>query len=213
MECIFYDRRLGKKVPCLLVPNKLWVSNGLKYCQVNFDSSKFVQFGVTKDELNRYSSDKVEFTEIYPTRTQEEIDYANFCIPNKVSNNHNVDELDRFESLIFMLSDVPELNRAVFYNIADFISYDMLFFNCTHPERVFMLTISSYQLPSMPDPVLIPQIIRSVKRIMDKYPADETIIYRIQNHRNIAEFSYLTFPLSINIPVLKHNVDYIVYYL
>lgn len=213
MQCIFYDRILEKKVPCLLVPNKLWVSNGIKYCQVNYDSTKFVEYNITKNELDRYSSDQVKFTEIYPARTPEEIVYANFCIPNKVTETHDIDELNRFESLIFMLSDVPELSKAVFYNIADFISYDMLFYYCSHSDRLFMLNISTVELTSLPDPILVPQMVRSVKRIMDKYPADETIIYRIQNYRNIAEFSYLTFPLNLNIPVLKHNVDYIAYYM
>jgi hypothetical protein len=213
MQCIFYDRVLAKKIPCLLVANKIHVNNGIKYCKVTFDSSKFVEYNVTKYELDRYSSDSVKINEIYPARNQTEIDYANACIPNAISNNHITDELNRFESLITMLTDVSSITSAVFYNIADFISYDLLFFYCTHNERVFLLTISTVELTSLPDPIPVPQIVRSVKRIMDKFPDDETIIYRIQNHRDLSEFSYLTFPLSLNIPILKYNVDYLVYYM
>ncbi len=213
MQCVYYDQILQKTVPCILIPNKMWVVNGIKYCQVNYDSSKFTEYNITKNELDRYSSDTVKFTDLYPARNQTEIDYSVACIPNKVTVNHYSDELDRYEALINMLTEVPILSKAVFYHIADFISYDMLFFYCTHYDRLFMLSIASAQLPGLPDPIRVPQMVRSVKRIMDKYPADETIVYHIQNYRNIAEFAYLAVPLSINIPVLKYNCDYIVYYM
>lgn len=215
MECIVYDRSLQKKIPCLLKPNKIWYQGNESFCQVTFDSSKFETYNITQNELTRYANENVRFRDLYPARTVEEIAYANACIPNLIAdqNTFKEDELNRYLSLIEMMTEVSEIKKDVFYHIADIISYEILFTFCNQSDRIFMLGISTYQLPSLPDPILVPQVIKMTARIFEKFTNDDTITYNIQNYRLFGSFDHITFPLQLNIPVLKYNVAYIDSYL
>lgn len=211
-SCVYYDRSLQKKVPCFLVPNRMSTKETSfeKTVKILHDPSTTGAFSVSKNEFIRYSTDTQRLLDLYPYRTDDEKTYADACIPRTIPNDTTFfeDELKRFEQLIVMLTDVESIKSDFFYKLADFISYDLLFMYNTHSQRVFMLTICTVVLPYVPSPMPVSwSMIHSVKRIFDKYPNDDTLVYNIQNIRNLAEFSYLTFPLSINIPVLKTNVD------
>lgn len=218
-ECIFYDTILKKKVPCLLIPNELYEIktefNRKFYCHVSFDESKFLEYAITKEELVKYSDEIVLLNNIYPTTTQIEIDYANYCIPNNIVNNynnktHNENELDRFEKIIKMITDVEgEISSDVFYKLAEFISYELLFMYCNRPERLFMLNLIHNQLTEQPD-IMVPQMIRMTRRIFNKYnDNDEYSNYKIHNYNKYSEFYNIDFPFLININNLDYNVHYI----
>lgn len=211
-KCLFYDKTLQKIVPCTVVPNKMYTINGDRFCKIVYDDTLFNTYNTNYEELYRYSTDQIDIFDLYPANTQEEIDYAIECIPNKIALDHKNKELLRFEKIVNMLTDVDELNIDFFYKIADFLSYDLLFFYLNQNERVFMLTISTYPFNAQSILTIYGGIIpihpflRSVIRIFDKFNTDSTTYY-IQNIRNLAEFSYITFPLQLNIPVLKSNIQ------
>jgi len=214
MKCLFYDKVLQKKIPCNLVPNKLHTKDGDRFCKITYDDTLFNTYNTNLNELNRYSTDNIDIFDIYPANTQSEIDYADTCIPNNISINHKYDELIRFEKIVTMLTDVETIKTDFFYKLADFLSYDLLFFYLNQAERVKMLTISTYLIPLenvsmlMIDGVIpVKPYLRTTKRIFDKYPEDNTVKYYVHNIRNLAEFSYLTFPLELNIPYLKANIE------
>lgn len=210
MACVYYDRILNKKVPCLIDPNTVYSLGETKYVKVLFDSSRFVDYNVTKHELNRYSNDMVKLINIYPVRTAEEIAYMEACIPNNVTDDHVEKDLARLLEVITILTEVVgSIKKDTFFQLADFISYELLFSYCTYEDRLFLLTICSYNLPGVPAIVRVPKILLMIKRIFSKYN-DTTITYQIQNYKNLAEFSYITFPLEINIVNLKYNIELLV---
>jgi hypothetical protein len=214
MKCLFYDKTLNKKIPCILVPNKLYIKEGDRFCKVTYDDTLFVEYSTNFNELNRYSTDNIDIFDIYPANTVEEIAYANACIPNNTTVNHKYDELIRFEKIVTMLTNVETIRTDFFYKLADFLSYDLLFFYLNQAERMIMLTICTYLIPLenvamlMIDGVIpVKPYLRTIKRIFDKYPEDNTVKYYVQNIRNLAEFYYISFPLELNIPYLKTNVN------
>jgi len=213
MKCLFYDKTLNKKIPCILVPNKLYTKDSDRFCKVIYDDTLFSEYNTNINELNRYSIDSVDIFDIYPANSSDEITYANTCIPNNITINHKNDELTRFEKIITMLTNVETIKTDFFYKLADFLSYDLLFFYLNQAERIVMLTMSTYIIPLENVSMLmingvIPTkpYLRSIKRIFDKYPNDNTVKYFVQNIRNLAEFSYINFPLELNIPYLKANI-------
>jgi len=212
-KCLFYDKILQKIIPCNIIANKLLSLHGDRFCKITYDSTLFATYTTNYEELFRYSTDTIDIFDLYPANTQTEIDYAIACIPNNISNDHKNDELLRFEQLVFMLTDVESIQTDFFYKIADLLSYDLLFFYLNQDERIFMLTICTYNIPLVAvSTIMINGVIpvkpylRSIKRIFDKFPIDNTIIYNVQNIRNLAEFSHITFPLELNIPYLKANI-------
>lgn len=196
-----------KKIPCTIVPNQVFTISGQKYCKVLFDESKYID--LTKEEVARYCSDTVRIFDIYPANNGQEIAYADACIPNKVTDNFYYKELSRLLKIIEMITNTENVKSSVFYQLADFISYEILFKYCTHTDRMFMLNISNNLLSdaNVPVPEISKYIVTMTKTIFDNYPKDNTIVYYIQNYNNLIEFAYLTFPLPINIPILKQNVN------
>ena len=221
-NCLFYDRHLGKILPCFIVPNMIYSntdsSDWRKYCKIMFDQTLYTTYGTNQDEIDRYSIDSVKIIDIYPARTLVEIAYATSMIPNKTSLTHEVDELNRMEQIITMITDSVSIKSGFFYKLADFISYELLFTYLNHNERVFMMTMCNAPftlgniaafIPGGPSTTPVPQMIRMTKRIFDQYPADTTIVYGIQNIGNLAAFDYIPFPLGINIPIMRANINFL----
>lgn len=212
MECVYYERNLGKKVPCILIPGELHSkTNDLvrkTYVHIYFDSTRFVEFGVTEGELNRYCSEFININELYPTNTQAQKDYANAVIPNGFTNNS--DELDRYEAIINMITDVSgDISKNMFYLLSDLVSYELLFTKCTYDERIFMMGLSSSQLNVQPDPIKVPQMIRMTKRLFEKYTDTVDTNYDIDNYN----YYYIhdgALPIVLNIDNLKYNVNFII---
>lgn len=221
MNCLFYDQILNKKIPCKLVPNHfppdLVNRTDLflrKYIvKVEFDFSKYLEYNLTEQETLRYSSEYVNFMDLYPANTQEDIDYANACIPNLIPDeaNHKQNELNRFEKLINMFCSTDSITSENFYILCDFISYELLFRYHTHEERVFLLTIANVPLTQVPENILCKQTIRLVYMLRNKYIYTNLndIIYRIENYRNISEFNIYTYPIILNIPVFYGNIEFL----
>lgn len=212
MECIYYDRNLGKKVPCILIPGELHSTTtdlGRKtYVHVYFDSTRFVEFSVTEGELNRYCSEFVNIHDLYPANTQAQKDYANAVIPSGFTNNS--DELDRYEAIINMITTVTgDISKDMFYLLSDLVSYELLFMKCTYDERIFMLGLSAAQLTAQPDPIQIPQIIRMTKRLFEKYTTAIDTNYDLDNYNNYYAHDG-SLPITLNTDNLKYNVNYIV---
>jgi hypothetical protein len=212
MNCIFYDKTLKKSVPCILIPNTLWVEQNERYrvffIQVKYDTSKFEEYSVTQQELNRYSSEFVKFHDLYPVNTQNQIDYANLVIPNLITNNE--DELDRYEALISMITDVEgDITTENFYNLAGIISYELLFLRCTYEERMWLFSLSLQILVEQPPFVLVPQMIRMVKTLFTKYTnADICPFFNIDNYNNYSAHKN-TLPIPLNIQIFRENCMFI----
>lgn len=212
MNCIFYDRILEKKVPCLLLPGRLTTVED-KMCkkifvQVQYDSSKFVEYNITVEELDRYSSEFVNIHDIYPANTQAQIDYSTAVIPNKVTNDS--DELDRYEAIIEMITTVNgDISKDIFYRLSDFVSYELLFQRCTYNERLFMMSLSVSELTEQPVQIFIPQMVRMTKRLFEKYTTTIDSEYDIDNYNNYYEYEN-TLPITLNINNLKYNVNFII---
>jgi hypothetical protein len=212
MNCIFYDKTLKKQIPCILIPGKIFsksdeMSKKL-YVQVYFNSSKFVEYNVTIEKLERYSSEFVNIHDLYPANTQAQINYANAVIPNLFTTYS--DELDRYESLINMITDVVgDISKDVFYLLSDLVSYELLFTKCTLTERQFMMSLTTSQLVEQPVSVLIPQMIRMTKRLFEKYTSAIDSEYDLDNYNNYYIYKD-TLPITLNIDNLKFNVNYII---
>jgi len=212
MNCIFYDRILGKKVPCILIPGKIFLKSDEMskklYVQVHFDSSKFVEYDVTIEKLQRYSSEFVNIHELYPANTQDQINYATTVIPNLFTTYS--EELDRYESLVGMITDVDEdISKDMFYLLSDLISYELLFTKCTSIERQFMMSLTISKLGEQPVSILIPQMIRMTKRLFEKYTTTIDTYYDLDNYNNYYEHDNLL-PITLNIDNLKFNVNFII---
>ncbi len=205
MNCVFYDRTLQKKVPCIIIPGD--VKTIIKtirnvYVHVYFDQSKYIEYGVTQSELNRYSSEFVNFYELYPANDQTQIDYLNSVIPTGPVNNKL--ELDRFQSLISMITNTDSISKDIFYTLADLISYEILFMYCTQAELQFMAGIATYELQAVPNVIPVPQMIYMIKYIFDKY-LPEDVIYDLINYNDYYNFRNIL-PISLNIAYMKTNV-------
>lgn len=212
MKCVFYNQTIQKKVPCILIPGELYGKTSdykrKLYVHVYFDPTEYINYNVTQEELNRYCSEFVNIYDIYPMNTIDQQNYANAVIPDKVTNNS--DELDRFEAIVNMLTDVSgDIDDEMFYYLADFISYELLFTYSTQQERVFMLTISSIQLTEQPLVVEIPQIVRMTKRIFEKFTEPIDSLYDIDNYNNYHTYKDIL-PRTLNIDFLKYNVNFII---
>jgi len=212
MNCVFYDHVLKKKVPCILIPGKIIVKEfpfkREMYAHVYFDTSKFVEYSVTEEELLRYSSEFVNIHELYPANNQTQLDYITAVIPNLVTNNS--DELDRYESLITMITEVVgDISKDLFYLLSDLVSYELLFTKCTLSERQFMAGISAVQLSEQPVTVLVPQMVRMMKRLFEKYTAVISTEYDIDNYNNYYNHEG-SLPLELNIDNLKFNSTFII---
>lgn len=224
LSCVFYDYRLLKKIPCTLIPNFFPTSVSREdasereyFVKVSFDYTKFSDYNVSGDETLRYSKEYVNLFDIYPITTQDEIDYANACIPNLIPDvtTHSQKELDRFEKIINMLCSTSSINKDIFYIIFDFIIYELLFRYCTSSEKTFLINIANTELTEVPDPIPIQQIIRMINTIKTKYEATSSndIVYRIYNFRNISEFDVYNYPILLNIPIFYANIDYLIPYI
>jgi hypothetical protein len=212
MNCVFYDRVLEKKVPCILIPEKLYINElSFKkeiYVHVYFDTTKYVEYSVTEKELIRYSSEFVNVNELYPANTQAQLDYITAVVPNLVTNNS--DELDRYEALITMITEtVGDISKDLFYLLSDFVSYELLFTKCILEERQFMLSLSATKLTEQPVSVLVPQMVRMMKRLFEKYTTAISTEYDIDNYNNYYEHDS-SLPFELNIDNLKFNSTYVI---
>lgn len=213
MNCIFYDRILKKQVPCKMIPGKIFSKSNEMYkklyIQVYFDSSKFTEYNVNIEKLERYSSEFINIHELYPANTQTQINYANTVIPNVFTTYS--DELDRYESLINMVTDITgDISKDMFYFLSDLVSYELLFTKCISTERQFMMSISNSKLTEQPTIILIPQIIKMTRRLFEKYTSVIDVEYDLDNYNNYYEYENVL-PITLNIDNLKYNVNYIVF--
>jgi hypothetical protein len=218
MKCVYFCKTLQKTVPCLLIPNKLYTyPDGRKYINVKYDRDELSNYGVTLNELYRYSSDTVRLIDIYPTNTPEQIAYATACIPNKVPNEseHKLKEFERMDQLIDMILSVP-INGDTYHKLCDYISCEMLFIFLTQTERVFMLTLANSPFNSTTILVLISMYggiscktyINSVYKIFNAYE-DNVSLYFLQNMMNLSDViatNGTAFPIPLNISFLRQNV-------
>ena len=214
-NCLYYDPVLQKTIPCFIVPGTIYTINNSneKYCKILYDYNNFINFNVTANEVARYSSDTIRIIDIYPNTTSEQFSYAQACIPNLISNQSTfeIDELNRMYALVTMLVNVSPLQPNFFYNLADFISYDILFTYLTDAERQFMAEISNVAITSVP--TVTPSLmcmLNMCNTIFTAFPVDNTQLYYIQNIKNLAAFTSITFPIPLNIPILKQNIAYLV---
>lgn len=225
---LFYDQILSKAIPCNIEPNFCEIQEtqlGRRYyVRCKYDFTQFATYNVTKEEVYRYSSEIVQLNDVYPANTQAQIDYFNLVAPDKIinANDHESDEMDRFEAMIDMICDFTgDLDIDVFFNLAQFISYELLFTYCNQNERIFFQTISSVLLTQQPNPVEVPQMVRMVRAIFDKvdtaHPKFNTLkngaspnkLYKLYNSRRYSELDYIPFPILIDIEVLEQNVNFI----
>jgi hypothetical protein len=215
MNCVFYEYKLRKKIPCVLIPGKIYVENNstkrITKAHVYFDKSKSEEYGVTYEEFIRYSTEFVDIYFLYPANTQSEINYLNTVIPESYTNNY--DELNRFEAIITMITNTEnDISREMFYILSDLVSYELLFNYCEYSERIFMMSLSTEKLVHQPNVVLIPQMVRMTKRIFSKYSNNIDNIdtyYDLDNYNNYYEYSNIL-PITINVDNLKHNVNFII---
>lgn len=226
MQCIFYDFKLGKQIPCLLDKNVIHdVETRFDkkyYVHVSFDDTKYTQYNTNRDELIRYSSEFVSINEIYPATIQAELDYINETFPKKYAKSsipflttttHSSDELDRFEKIIDMITDVVgNISRDNFIKLIDFINYELVFTYCNQTERDFLDTLSESQLVSQPGTTEVPQILRMLIRIFSKadssWYTSPNDTYKIINRRNFSGFDS-DFPFIIDLVNLEYNVNFI----
>lgn len=210
MQCLFYSYILNKPIPCTLLANTILTVNTSKYVQVLFDPTQYSTYGLTDNLVTRYCSDQIRLLDIYPARNSQEIAYATSVMPNLVSDNHIADDTARILSIIQMLGSPISAN--VFYQLADFLSYEMLLYYCQPSDRNFLLTICTYDMQAdsipIPSPIPIPHILQMISTIFAAYP-DNTVTYYIQDYKYFAEFATLTYPIPLNIPVLKTNLVYL----
>ena len=227
MQCVFYEFRLRKNVPCLLEKNVIYdvktQFDKRYYVHTEFDVTKFAEFNTNRDELIRYSSEFVPINEVYPAVVQAELDYIDKTLPKHFTKtstsflttgtNHSSDELDRFETVIDSLTDVDgEINRENFYRLLDFINYELVFTYCNSTERTFLDTLSASQLTEQPSTVEVPQILRMLKGLFSKgnsaWYTGSFDGYKILNYRNFSGFPG-SFPYRVSLTNLEYNVNYI----
>ena len=216
-SCVFYDFVLCKQIPCFIVPGVIYnLNNNEKYCKVLFDYNNFTtgSFSVTANEVIRYTNDTVRILDMYPYTNSVQQTYANACIPNLIANQDTFedDELGRFASLVTMLVNTTPLQANFFYSLCDFISYDLLFTYLTDYERNFMAEISNISIVGgpKPEPIPIEDMLNMCSTVFNAFPEDNTQIYYIQNIKNLVAYSeFITFPIPIQIPILKANVAYL----
>lgn len=215
LSCVFYDKTLNKKVPCFIVPDKVYeldYNYSIRtFVQIVYDYSKLQDYNLTVQELVRYSVQHVMINDIYPATNETEINYANANIPNLVSdtNNFYTNELNRFEKILDMITDSDNLNTQTFYILAEFISDELLFSYCSQNDRLFMLYLSNTVLTNQPGFIPVPQMVRMTRKIFEKF-SNEYRNYKIFNKRKYHEFNYISFPILINYDNLHYNVNFLI---
>jgi len=215
LNVIFYCPIIKKKIPGTLVINNLFrecTEYHLNlYVVIKYDFSKFGIFSLKRDEVYRYSKQVVDIKNVYPYNTQSEKDYADSVIPKYVESiitDHQEKELNRYETIITELINVNEISYNMFYSLCEFLSFEVLFELCDLTDRIFFQTMSAIQLTEQPDPVRVPQIVRLLKLLFDKFSVQD-IQFKIIDFDHFKEFDYLSFPIVINIVNLEYNINYI----
>lgn len=212
--CVVYNDFLDQKIPCTIVPDNIKEFDGFDgrnfYVVIQADESKFNDFALSVDEVRRYVKNTYKLFDIYPYSTQEEIDYADNVIPNSISENHYEMELNRFCKLVEIICSPSEISEQTYYSMGRFISYELLFMYCTPEERLFMQTLSDTVLTEVPDPILIPQMVKMTYLFMTKYnDTDVDRNFNIYNYRDFYWISYIPFPIVINKDNLKANAEFL----
>lgn len=226
---LYYCKELQKDIPAKLKTNFFEIHEthiGKRfYVKCEYDFDEFLNYNVTKEEVYRYCNEVVQINEVYPATTQAEIDYFDLVKPNLITNvtDHEHDELDRFEKLVSMICDFTgDLDIDVFFNLAQFIGYELLFTYCNYTERVFFQTLTLSVLTEQPDPVEIPQMVRMTRTIFNnidithhmfnllKNGASSNKLYKLFNIRRYSEFDYIPFPMLIDVDNLRLNCDFII---
>lgn len=215
-NCLFYDRDLNKTIPCILIPNQVYTIDHRKYVNITFDTTKFNEFNTNIEELIRYSKFTIKLVDLYPNTNEEELIYAQKCIPNNIFDikTFENDELLRFKKLIEMcLNTTNPIIPDTFYKLADFLSYEIMLLYLKPNERKFMFTIATYPLnmnnviniinSNEGIDIIIPYLLTCLNLFTSYNYTDNH--YYIQNIMNLANTG-LTFPLVINVPLLQKNL-------
>jgi hypothetical protein len=221
---LYHNHILNKTIPAFLDQNSIEVSETpvgkIFYVKTRYDFELFPKYFLNKEEVYRYGGEVIPISDIYPANTQKEILYYNEVHPNKISHkDHKYKELDRYEKTIQMLTNSShhmshihddDVSKKSFYNLAELISYELLFIYCNQPERIFMQTISVMGLTVQPTTVLATQILKMVRLIFNHYAEHtEYDVYKLFNVKRLSEFDYISFPILISIPLLDQNLRFL----
>lgn len=212
--CVYYNTKLKQNIPCFLLKNYITEYNHMSgrnfSVQIIPDESKYVEYNLSQNKILKYVFELIPINEIYPYSTQEEIDYADSVIPDKISPTHIQDELKRYDKIIEILCDVPEITGTTYEKIASFISYELLFTLHTSEERVFMFGLSQVLLTEIPENILTPYLINMTYNFCTKYnDIGFSRIFKIFNYNHYSHALYIQFPLEVNKDILKANVIFL----
>lgn len=211
MNCLFYDYKMQKKVPCSVVPGRLNVHNNINHtiymCEVSYDETSLSNYGVTLDQVNKYCSENINIHELYPAEDQEDIDYFNDCI-----DNHNVDkskELKRFEKLYLFITNIDQISTTMIYQLCNLIITDLQFKYLNHNEKIFMRSLSEIVYAEKPDIIYAAEFVRMINNLFNKYKGTDVFdIHRIDNINDIIAYKQI-FPLVLNVVNIKNNVQFL----
>lgn len=225
LSCLYYDKILQKTVPCFIVPNKLYTfADDRKHVNVMYDRDKFVEYGVSLQELYRYSLDTVLLIDLYPNTTVDQLAYAQACIPNKIANatTYKLDEVNRVLALVGMIISQGSITSDTFYKLCDFLSYEVLFTTLEQIDRLFMGCIASVVLTTQNIAAIITQFggvvptkpyLLATRNLFNIYPDDNTTsVYYLQNIMNLTDVvkTYnIVFPQQLTITTLRNNIIFL----
>jgi hypothetical protein len=209
----YFDKILNKYLSCDIVPGILYtkiikdqfrIIDMIYYCEVTYNVDT-----TTADQILKYGSRLVDINDIYPADTQTEIDYHTSCITTCAVDKPT--ELQRFLKIITDLTNVTELDTEMFYNLCNFVSYELLFKYLTHDERIFFQMLSFYNyntLADVPEPILAPDLLRMTSRLFSKYSGTLNVEHEMFNYKHYYEHDSI-FPIILNVQNISHNVQLI----
>lgn len=224
---VFFCPVIEKLVPCTIKKNfinKIKCPLGIEryVIKCEYDPALYTTFNVTRDELYRYSTELTFIEDVYPYNTQAEIDYVTEVTPNKIAaTGHKQKEFDRYLAIVYAICDITSIDIRVFLNLAEFISYELLFSLCNVDDRIFFQTISLVLLTEQPTNLYVPEMVLMVRKIFSKIDINDPILdgltngvstdkmFKMFNVKQFSEFDYISFPLIINAEILQTNVNYI----
>jgi hypothetical protein len=211
MNALFYNRDLGAKIPCTIIPGQLNIydsKEGRVYlCPVSFDNIDLTPYGITIDQINKYCQEYVNLHDLYPAEVQSDIDYFNSCIDTKSVDI--LQERTRFEKLYNIICSQASINTDLIYNLCNFIITDLQFRILTHNENIFMRSLSDILYTTKPDPIPVIEFVRMIKMVFDKYTGDEVFsTHNIQNIGNRVKYAGI-FPITLNVTNIQENVNFL----
>jgi hypothetical protein len=211
MSCLYYSKDLQKPVPCTIVPNVITIYNNLytrdHICKVEYDETSLNTYNLTMNQILKYCSNYVNIHELYPYETQDEIDYFNnhagiskIVYPDK--------ELARYNKLYSYISNISEISNDIFFYLCSLFVVDLQFKYLTYEERIFMKSLSDSQFSQSPEIILVPEAIKMLLNLFDKYNGDINILMDDQKNNN---FNYnLKYNITDLNPInIKYNMNLI----